>query len=129
MTGSQGPCSGGNVNNLFFRTLFAASLILTVQAGSAQAAASLCNGAPNGIIDGNEQCETGPCCTAKCELKGADTVCRAAAGTCDVAETCGDQAPAVDAACPADAVADDGAACDDGLFCTVDETCDAGVCT
>jgi len=120
------------VNTFGLRTLLISGLFVAMQALQAvpaHAGPPLCNGAPNGIIDGDEQCETGPCCTAKCELKSAATVCRPSAdGTCDPAESCGEQAPAVDAACPADVVAADGTSCDDGDFCNVDEVCTGGVC-
>ncbi|MFN2426118.1 MAG: dockerin type I domain-containing protein [Candidatus Binatia bacterium] len=115
-----------------FRTLLISGLFVAMQAvhaAPAQAGPPLCNGAPNGIIDGNEQCETGPCCTKKCELVSADTVCRPSAnGTCDPAETCGEQEPSAEAACPVDVVAADGTSCDDGQFCTVDDVCTAGSC-
>src|SRR5690606_2147430 len=87
----------------------------------------------------------------------AGTVCRAAAGSCDVAESCSGTAdvacPADDKVpngtvcrsatgvcditetcdgvtpdCPADAVEPDGTDCGDGLFCNGDETCSAGSC-
>ncbi|MFN2377891.1 MAG: hypothetical protein ABR538_15255, partial [Candidatus Binatia bacterium] len=110
------------------KTLLLAGVFVALQAASAQAGPSLCNGAPNGIIDGNEQCEIGACCTAKCELLPAATVCRQGNGQCDPAETCGEQTPASVADCPADVVTPNGGACQDGLFCTVDETCTDGVC-
>jgi hypothetical protein len=120
------------VNTFGFKTLLISGAFLALQAVSAapaQAGPSLCNGPANGVVDGDEQCETGACCTAKCELKGEDTVCRAKADPeCDVAETCGEQAPAVEAACPADAFEKEGDDCDDGLFCTVDDVCTAGTC-
>jgi hypothetical protein len=98
--------------------------------GAVHAGPPLCNGAANGIVDGDEECETGPCCTAKCELAAASAVCRPAADAqCDIADTCGEQAPAVNAACPADALEDDGTDCDDGLFCTENDVCTAGECS
>lgn len=116
-----------------FKSLLIAGLFVAVSAmapASAHAGPSLCNGAPNGILDGDEQCETGACCTVKCELKSAGTVCRPSAdGTCDVAETCGELAPVAEAACPADVVSENGTSCDDGLFCTIDDVCTDGVCT
>ncbi|HXC52792.1 MAG TPA: hypothetical protein VN634_18045 [Candidatus Limnocylindrales bacterium] len=105
--------------------------VLTQAVGAmpAHAAPSLCNGPANGILDGDEQCETGPCCTSKCELKTADTVCRASTdAVCDPAETCGEQTAALDAACPADTFADEGTSCDDGSFCTATDACAAGAC-
>ncbi|HEY3354648.1 MAG TPA: kelch repeat-containing protein [Polyangia bacterium] len=59
----------------------------------------------DGVVDAGEQCDQGAsngrpgsCCTATCTLAAAGTVCRAAAGACDVAETCNGSAPT----CPAD---------------------------
>ncbi|MFN2426117.1 MAG: hypothetical protein ABR587_06685, partial [Candidatus Binatia bacterium] len=112
-----------------FKTFFISAMFVAFGAVGAQAGPPLCNGAANGILDGDEQCETGPCCTAKCELVSAATVCRAAANaTCDIAETCGTQSPAVEAACPADVVVTDGTTCSDGLFCTINDSCSAGTC-
>jgi len=117
------------VNNHRFRTFLVSGLLILAAAGRAGAAPSLCNGAPNGILDGDEQCESGPCCTAKCELASESTVCRTSTdAVCDPAETCGTQAPAAVAACPADAAAPNGTTCNDGLFCTVGETCTGGEC-
>lgn len=85
----------------------------------------------DGVIDtaAGETCEpdTDPCCNATCDGPvAAGTVCRAASGACDVAETC----DGATAACPADELAPDGSACDDcpdgsGLC----DQCTAGVCT
>jgi hypothetical protein len=52
-------------------------------------------------------------------------VCRAAADTCDAAETCDGSTNN----CPADADQPDGTSCTDGLFCNGAETCQAGACT
>ena len=52
-----------------------------------------------------------------CTLLGADVMCRAADGVCDLAEHC-----AGSAACPDDAIVADGEACADGI-------CQAGQCT
>ncbi|TMB42282.1 MAG: hypothetical protein E6J55_16435, partial [Deltaproteobacteria bacterium] len=43
-------------------------------------------GCGNGIVDPGEQCDGGPCCSASCTFLPATTVCRAAAGDCDLAE-------------------------------------------
>jgi cysteine-rich repeat protein len=56
----------------------------------------------NGIVC--EQCDDGntadgDCCSSTCQFESAATVCRASAGTCDVAETCTGSS----ASCPADA--------------------------
>src|SRR5216117_4102244 len=111
----------------------------------------------DGTLDPGEQCDDGnnlnaDCCSASCTIEPAGTVCRPAAGVCDVAETCNGTSPTcpadvfVSAAtqcraavgecdvaelcpgnganCPADAKQPSGTACtDDGNPCTAD-TCD-----
>lgn len=101
--------------------------------------------------DGNQA--DGDCCSASCQADASDTdcaddalpctadvcdgagscihppdhagaVCRAAAASCDVAETCDGASPD----CPADALAPDGTGCSDGTFCNGQETCAGGVC-
>ncbi len=59
----------------------------------------------NGIIDAGEACDEGAangssssCCTVECQVKPAGTVCRAAAGVCDLTETC----TGTSGQCPAD---------------------------
>ncbi|MFN8543621.1 MAG: hypothetical protein U0807_05380 [Candidatus Binatia bacterium] len=59
----------------------------------------------NGIPERGEQCDlgaangtAGACCTLTCQYASAATVCRAAAGSCDVAETCTGSSPT----CPSD---------------------------
>jgi cysteine-rich repeat protein len=52
--------------------------------------ASVCG---DGVLDAGEQCDdggtaAGDCCSATCQIEPATTTCRAAAGTCDLAETC-----------------------------------------
>jgi len=42
----------------------------------------------NGVVENGEQCDGGDCCKSDCTFKPANTVCRAAAGECDVAEVC-----------------------------------------
>src|SRR5262249_34143741 len=56
-------------------------------------------------IDAGETCDegtangtTGSCCTNGCTLRAANTMCRAAAGACDVPETCTGTSPT----CPTD---------------------------
>jgi MYXO-CTERM domain-containing protein len=85
----------------------------------------------NGTRNGAEACDDGAangspwsCCTTGCAFKTAGSVCRPAAGACDVAEACNGQS----AQCPADAPAPAGSACDDGNPCTTGETCQAGAC-
>jgi len=82
-------------------------------------------GCGNGIVDPGEQCDGGPCCSASCTFLPATTVCRAAAGDCDLAETC----TGVSNACPADASKAAGTTCtDDGNPCTLD-VCDGASTT
>src|SRR5881392_2818485 len=57
----------------------------------------------DGTLDPGEQCDDGnnlnaDCCSASCTIEPAGTVCRPAAGVCDVAETCNGASPT----CPAD---------------------------
>lgn len=75
----------------------------------------------NGVVESEEQCDSpfGPCCDDEtCRYKTAETVCRAAAGECDVLETCSGEA----AECPLDLHQSEGTACIDG-------TCINGICT
>jgi hypothetical protein len=68
-------------------------------------------------------CET--CTSGTCTPLSASTVCRAAAGDCDVAETCGGDG----GSCPPDALAAVDAGCtSDGNACTADICNGAGVC-
>lgn len=74
----------------------------------------------NGVLDVGETCESpfGPCCNvALCVFSTAATSCRAAANSCDVAESCSGLA----ATCPADQSQPNGVTCDTG-------TCSNGVC-
>src|SRR3989442_2929419 len=122
----------------------------------AAAIATYTAGCGNGIVEGGEQCDdganngtTGDCCNTDCTFVAAGTQCRAAAGVCDVAETCtGSSTPCpadglaasrpvcraavnecdlaetctgTSVSCPADAVQPAGTACtDDGDVCTAD---------
>jgi PKD repeat protein len=72
----------------------------------------------NGQVDAGEACDGGGCCTAGCQIAPAATVCRAATGTCDVAETCS----GIAASCPADAFAAE------ETTCSVGAVCHSGVC-
>ena len=75
----------------------------------------------NGIVEGTEQCDPpGECCGANCTFKTNSTVCREAAGVCDVAEYCSGSG----AACPADAKAPLSTPCDDGSYCSETDHCD-----
>ncbi|KAK3345001.1 Metallo-peptidase family M12-domain-containing protein [Neurospora tetraspora] len=74
-----------------------------------------CKFTTNSICDpANEEC-----CTDKCQLAGAETVCRASTGPCDPEEKCS----GTSGSCPADKTADDGTSCGDSL------TCASGQCT
>src|SRR5262249_45013077 len=59
----------------------------------------------NGTVEGAEQCDLGAangapgsCCTASCTFATTATICRPAAGACDVAEACTGNSTT----CPAD---------------------------
>ena len=57
----------------------------------------------NGVTEPGEQCDdgnlaNGDCCSATCLFEAAGTPCRAAAGVCDLAETC----TGTSGTCPAD---------------------------
>jgi len=69
-----------------------------------------------------DQCDGTGACTHPPGNPG--TVCRAAAGSCDVAETC----TGMSAACPPDGFETDGTPCSDGNACTSGETCTGGAC-
>ncbi len=79
----------------------------------------------DGLVDSGEACDdgnrvAGDCCSASCELEPAGTVCRPAAGLCDVAETCAGDGTA----CPADAFAGAGTECRGAAGeCDVAESC------
>ncbi|HEY3357241.1 MAG TPA: kelch repeat-containing protein, partial [Polyangia bacterium] len=67
------------------------------------------------------------CCTAACQLLAAGTACRAAVGTCDVAETCN----GTSAVCPTDAFRAAGTVCRASVGpCDPQETCNgtSGAC-
>jgi hypothetical protein len=85
----------------------------------------------DGILNGGEQCDqgaangtSGSCCNADCTLKSASAVCRAAAGECDLAETCAGSG----GACPVDAFKANGTSCNDGNACTTNDICSFGQC-
>src|SRR6266581_4097850 len=81
----------------------------------------------NSVVDAGEQCDLGVkngqpgfCCSATCQLKPADTVCRAAAGACDAAEFCTGTSPF----CPANPFKASGMVCRPALgACEVAEAC------
>src|SRR2546427_275759 len=83
----------------------------------------------DGTLDPGEQCDdgnnlNGDCCSASCQFEAAGTVCRPAAGQCDVAETC----TGTSATCPPNGFQPDGTACNDGDACTQTDTCQSGTC-
>ena len=88
---------------------------------SPDATSSVCG---DGMITGDEQCETGACCT-NCMFTAFNTECRAATGECDAAEVC----DGLSDACPADDNAPDGTMCGNGGFCASGtcETCDMSI--
>lgn len=79
----------------------------------------------DGVLESPEQCDDGnlldgDCCSSSCQFEPATTVCRSAAGGCDVAETC----TGTSGTCPVDALAPAGTVC--GLAngeCDVAEAC------
>jgi len=90
------------------------------------AAGEHCGGLPNGDCDAQNTCDGAGTCTEN--YLGAETVCRAANGECDVAEVCGGDSPN----CPTDLFVAAGEHCG-GLpngDCDAQNTCDgAGGCT
>jgi hypothetical protein len=82
---------------------------------------SVCGSAPNGDCDLQDTCTTGVCVD---NVRASGTVCRAAAGECDVAELC----DGISQDCPVDDFVADGTTCtDDGIECTND-VCGGGQC-
>jgi hypothetical protein len=79
----------------------------------------------DGILDPGESCDLGSsngapdsCCSGTCTFKSSGTQCRAAAGECDLAETCSGSS----GICPADAKKPNGTACtSDSNPCTLDQ--------
>src|SRR5438094_7363719 len=99
--------SQGNQFGIAAELSQAAFLVGAPQAGQGRAylfSARTCQiGCGNGILEDEEECEDGntldgDCCSSACKLEPAGTVCRSAAGSCDVAETCS----GFDPFCPAD---------------------------
>jgi hypothetical protein len=86
----------------------------------------------NGVVEGNEQCDTGAlngdgtsCCLVDCTFRAASQVCREAApGGCDIADTC----TGTSGTCPEDRKEADKTACEDGNICTPASTCQSGQC-
>src|SRR5207247_4585738 len=83
----------------------------------------------NGTVESGEDCDlgsalngaAGSCCKNNCTFASSTNTCRAAAGECDLPETC----TGTSATCPADGARKaNGTACtDDGNPCTLDQ-CD-----
>jgi hypothetical protein len=74
----------------------------------------------NGVVETGEVCDGGDCCAADCTFKDSASVCRPAAGECDLAETCS----GTSADCPSDTF-NSGNVCraSEGV-CDLTETCD-----
>src|SRR5207249_4406177 len=81
----------------------------------------------NGAVDSGEQCDLGAnngkagvCCSATCQFQSAATVCRAAAGACDITESC----TGTSASCPANSLQPAGTVCRAAAgACDVAESC------
>jgi hypothetical protein len=80
----------------------------------------------NGVVEGGEECDLGAnngvggfCCRSNCVLRNPGIVCRAAAGVCDVAETCNGVLPT----CPADGFAAGGVCRSAADVCDVADVC------
>ncbi|MDO8630862.1 MAG: hypothetical protein Q7R41_10245, partial [Phycisphaerales bacterium] len=86
-------------------------------------ARSACGDPTDSDCDNPDTCDGLGTCAQN--LKPSFTVCRTAAGACDIAEFC----TGANRDCPLEAFAPDGTACaDDGNECTSD-TCESGQCT
>jgi hypothetical protein len=90
--------------------------------GFATATTTCTGGSNGGACDGTDSCDgSGHCVDG---FKPATTICRAAAGECDVAESC----TGTSGSCPADGSLPNGTVCSsDGSACTND-VCSAGAC-
>jgi cysteine-rich repeat protein len=79
----------------------------------------------NAAIETGEQCDdgnvtSGDCCSSGCQLEASTTVCRAAGGPCDVAETCSGSS----AGCPMDGFAASSTTCRSSAgVCDLAEKC------
>lgn len=80
----------------------------------------------NGVVEGGESCDGGPCCTAACQPVLAGTPCGAPGTECLNQDTCDGAGTCVD-----NGVAPAGTPCGDtGADCRKQDTCDgAGSCT
>jgi cysteine-rich repeat protein len=61
----------------------------------------------NTIVEGDEQCDGGACCSNECTYFSNSTLCRSTSGVCDVAEYCTGSS----ATCPSDLNANAGVSC------------------
>src|SRR2546425_7927501 len=109
---SSGPALGAATNNVTIDPEYQiVSLTGSYAAGGtlgrvrlwAAAIATYRSTCGDGTLDPGEQCDdgnnlNGDCCSASCTIQPAGTVCRPAAGVCDVAEACDGASPT----CPAD---------------------------
>jgi cysteine-rich repeat protein len=87
------------------RVLVAGGDLDTSGRGTATAEVLVEDTCGNGVLDTGESCDdgnhtNGDCCSGLCEIEPAGTVCRAAAGGCDVAEVC----DGTTTTCPADSL-------------------------
>jgi hypothetical protein len=88
-----------------------------------QASTTTCVGTSNGgACDGTDSCDGAGVCVDG--YLTATTTCRAATGTCDVAESCTGSS----GACPADGFQSNGTVCTDNNACTQTDTCQSGAC-
>jgi len=78
----------------------------------------------DGIVNGNEQCDGGNCCSSNCTFKSAGIVCRASIGFCDIAENCN----GISSYCPSNLFKPQGTTCNDENPCTINDVCSLGVC-
>src|SRR5436309_9578923 len=107
----------------FLLLLALGGVLLVATPRETTAASGTCG---DGTVDPGEQCDmgalngSGSCCKNNCTFWDSSHICRAAAGECDLPETC----TGTSATCPADtgAVKAAGTACtDDGKPCTLDQ--------
>src|SRR5438874_1917498 len=95
-----GTCGGGTEGSIRNTDMMDLNDAIT-QIVDAAIAGACCG---NGVIDPGEDCDdgnqvNGDCCSSNCKFEPATTLCRPAAGPCDVADFC----TGTSAACPSDA--------------------------
>lgn len=104
------PAIGACVHSfarLLVSSVIAVSFVACGSAEQGDDAPVISHGCDNdGVIDTGEECDEGSnngqpgfCCSSSCTLVSAGTLCRAATGSCDAAESC----DGTSAACPVDA--------------------------